>query len=157
MRELDTVYEKINTIPRGAPVDFVTLGCPHYGLEQLRYVAGMMRRKKVAEGVRFWVCTNRITRRQAEALGYVKDIEGAGALVVADTCPVESHMRQSTCREYGLKTPNVEAMVTDSVKMARYCGDLIGCKTALTDTEACIRTALAGRWEGWRACSGGAR
>ena len=147
VRELDTVYEKMNTIPRGAPIDFVTLGCPHYSLEQLRYVADMLRGKKVAEGVRFWVCTNRIIRRQAEALGYVRDIEGAGALVVADTCPVESHMRQSTCREYGLKTPNVEAMVTDSVKMARYCGDLIGCKTALVDTDACIRAAVSGRWE----------
>ncbi len=147
VRELDAVYEKMNTIPRGAPIDFVTLGCPHYSLEQLRYVAGRLRGQKIAEGVRFWVCTNRIIRRQAEALGYARDIEGAGALVVADTCPVESHMRQSTCREYGLKTPNVEAMVTDSVKMARYCGDLIGCKTALVDTDTCIRAAISGRWE----------
>ncbi|MFH1549590.1 MAG: aconitase X, partial [Planctomycetota bacterium] len=72
-------------------------------------------------------------------------IEDAGALVVADTCPVESHMREATCREYGLKTPNVEAMVTDSTKMARYVRDLIGCRTALTDVEKCISAALTGR------------
>ena len=68
--------------------------------------------------------------------------------MVADTCPVESHMRQSTCREYGLRVPNVNSMVTDSVKMARYVADLIGCKTVLTNTDTCIKTAITGRWLG---------
>jgi hypothetical protein len=146
-KDIAAVYEKINTLRRGERVDFVTLGCPHYSLEQLRHVAERLKCRRVADGVRFWVCTNRWTRKQAEHSGYLKRIENYGALVVADTCPVESHMRQSTCREFGLKVPNVEAMVTDSVKMARYCGDLIGCRTALTDTDSCIRAAIAGRWK----------
>ena len=82
---------------------------------------------------------------QAEYSGYVKMIEDSGALVVADTCPVESHLRQSTCREFGLKVPYVNAMVTDSVKMSRYVKDLIGCKTTLTDTDSCINAAIKGR------------
>ena len=53
-------------------------------------------------------------------------------------------MRASTCREYGLGVPNVEALVTDSAKMARYAGDLIGCKTALASTEACITAGVSG-------------
>jgi len=144
-RDLDAVFEKMSTIPRGGRIDFVTLGCPHYNLEGLRRVAERLRGRRVADGVRMWVCTNRMTRRQAEYSGYVQAIEAAGALVVADTCPVESHMRESTCREHGLKVPNVEAMVTDSVKMARYVGDLIGCKTALADFERCVETAVSGR------------
>ena len=143
--DLDAVYEKINTIRPGEKIDFVTLGCPHYNLEQMRYVAEKLRGKKIADGVRFWICTNRVTRRQAEHSGYLKAIEDAGALVVADTCPVESHMREATCREYGLKTPNVEAMVTDSTKMARYVRDLIGCRTALADADGCIDAALTGK------------
>ena len=55
-------------------------------------------------------------------------------------------MRQSTCREYGLKIPNVEVMVTDSTKMARYVGDLIGCKTIFATRQRCIKAALNGRW-----------
>jgi len=144
-KDLDAVYEKMNTIHSGA-IDFVTLGCPHYDLEQIRHVAEMLKGEKVADGVRFWICTNRMTRLQAEYSGYVKTIEDAGAKVVADTCPVESHMRKSTCREFGLKIPNVYDMVTDSVKMVRYVGDLIGCRTRLTDTETCIKTAIKGRW-----------
>jgi len=144
--DLDAVYDKLRTIAPGSSIDFVTLGCPHYNLEQLRVVAGMLRGKHIADGVRFWICTNRMTRMQAEHSGYIQAIEDAGALVVADTCPVESHMRASTCREHGLSVPNVQAMVTDSAKMARYVGDLIGCRTALISINECIAAALSGRW-----------
>jgi len=146
--DLDAVYAAQTTMTPGTAVDSVNLGCPHYTLEQLRQVAEALEGERVAEGVRFWVCTNRMTRKQAEYSGYVQTIEAAGARVVADTCPVESHMRTSTCREYGLPTPNVRAMVCDSGKMIRYVGDLIGCQTALTDRDGCIAAAVSGRWEG---------
>ena len=103
--------------------------------------------RRIPPDVNFWICTNRMTRRQAEYSGYVKTIEKAGAKVVVDTCPVESHMRTSTCRECGLPVPYVKNMVTDSVKMARYVKDLIGCRTVLTNTDKCIQTALSGRWK----------
>lgn len=146
VKDLDAVYEKLSTIAPGSAIDFVTLGCPHYTLEKLQILASMLSGRRVADGVRFWVCTNRMTRSQAEYSGYVKVIEDAGALVVADTCPVESHLRSSTCREHGLSVPNVAAMVTDSAKMARYVGDLIGCRTALAGIEECVASALSGRW-----------
>ncbi len=114
-RDLDEVYHYINTIPSGSNIDFVTLGCPHYNLAQIEYVARKLSARRVSPDVNFWICTNRMTRRQAEYSGYVKTIEKAGAKVIADTCPVESHMRTSTCRECGLPVPYVKDMVTDSV------------------------------------------
>ena len=146
-KDLDAVYQKLTNISNGEQIDFVTLGCPHYNLNQLRTVADLLRGKKIMDGVRFWICTNRMTRKQAEYSGYVQTIEDSGAKVVADTCPVESHLRMSTCRDFGLKTPNVEAMVSNSTKMLRYCGDLVGCKTALASTEKCIECAMKGRYE----------
>ena len=146
-KDLDDVYHQVNNIPSGADIDFVTLGCPHYNLAQLKYVADRLEGRKIARNLRFWICTNRMTRQQAEYSGYIQTIEAAGAKVVADTCPVESHMRQSTCREYGLKVPNINNMVTDSVKMVRYVKDLIGCNTVLTDTDRCIASALNGKWK----------
>ncbi|MBN2083142.1 aconitase X catalytic domain-containing protein [bacterium] len=145
--DLDEVYRRMTTIQPGEPVDFVTLGCPHYNLEQLRVLAGRLAGRHIATGVRLWVTTNRMTKQQAEYSGYVKTIEDSGALVVADCCPVESHLRASTCREHGLPVPNVKALVTDSVKMARYSGDLIGCQTALADFERCLTAAFSGRWQ----------
>ncbi len=146
-RDLDAVAARLTDLSPGDPVDFVTLGCPHYGLEQLRLLSAWFRERKarVAEHVRFWVCTNRAVRRAAEWEGILGPIEDAGAVVVADSCPVESHMRLSTCREYGLPAPNVAAMATDSAKMARYVRDLIGCKTAFLSWLDCLETAVAGR------------
>jgi predicted aconitase len=36
-------------------------------------------------------------------------------------------------------------MLTDSCKMARYVGDLSGCRTALRSREECLRAAVTGR------------
>jgi len=146
-KELDAVRDTLTTVAPGERVDFVTLGCPHYTLDQLRFVAEWFRqhRKRVHPDVRLWVCTNRMTRQAATWEGITQQIEAAGGLVICDSCPVESHMRISTCKEFGLKTPQCDAMVTDSCKMARYVGDLLGCKTALRDRAACLQTAAAGK------------
>lgn len=143
--DIDLVYAQLTSIREGDPIDFVTLGCPHYTLPLLQKAADMLKGKKVAPGVRFWICTNRMTRKQAEYSGIVDIIEKSGAKVIADTCPVESHMRQSTCREFGMKVPNAEAMVSNSGKMLRYVSDLIGCKIALTSMENCVLSALSGK------------
>jgi predicted aconitase len=147
--EIDAAYDALTTIDAGAVIDFVTLGCPHYTLAQLRLVADWLKQRgaKVHGNVRLWVCTNRMTRQAAAWEGIVRIMEDAGGLVIADTCPVECHMRTSTCREYGLPTPQVRAMVTDSCKMARYVGDLIGCRTALRPREKCLEAAVSGRVE----------
>ncbi len=144
--DLDAAYRQYCTVDTGGAIDFVTLGCPHYDLAQLRVVAEKLDGRRVADGVRCWICTNRLTRRAAAEAGILRPIEDAGALVIADTCPVESHLRQSTCREHALPVPNVRAMATDSFKMARYSADLIGCRTALGGFDQCIAAALSGRW-----------
>lgn len=145
--ELKATRTQLTTTSEGE-VDFVCLGCPHYNLEQIRIVANMLRGKKIHPKVRLWVCTNRMTKRAAEWNGYVTAIEAAGGLVICDSCPVESHMRLSTCVEYGLATPQINTMVTESAKMARYVKDLIGCETIMCDFNSCIQAALTGKWEG---------
>ena len=118
-----------------------------YKRQQLRWVVEWFKTKneKVHPDVRLWICTNRMTKMQATWEGVTQIIENSGGLVICDTCPVESHMRISTCKEFGLKTPQIKALVTDSCKMARYTGDLIGCKTALRDREKSLRCAVEGR------------
>ena len=145
--ELDQVRSDLTTATDDE-VDFVLLGCPHYNLEQLRIVAGLLDGKKVHENVRFWICTARMVKLAAAWNGYLDPIEKAGAKVIADTCGVESHMRISTCAQYGLPVPQIKTMVTNSTKQARYVKDLIGCTTVLADTEACVRAAIEGRWRG---------
>lgn len=145
--DLTDVYNRMNTIPAGEYIDFVTLGCPHYNADQIRQVADWFRAsgERVNPNVRLWICTSRMAKRQAEWEGHVAVIEAAGGFVVADTCPVESHMRISTCRAFGLPVPNVRAMVVDSFKQARYVRDLIGCETAVRTRDECLSAAVTGK------------
>lgn len=142
--DLREARKQVSTMD-GGKVDFVLLGCPHYNLDQIREVAGMLEGKKLARGVKLWVCTNRMTKMAARWQGYVAVIEAVGGRVVCDSCPVESHMRTSTCQRYGLPVPYVEAMATESGKMARYVKDLIGCETVLVDRKECIKAAITGK------------
>jgi predicted aconitase len=82
--ELERVYEELQTANDN--IDFVLLGCPHYTLKQLEYLAGLLNKKRIREGVDFWVCTSATTRMLAERSGYVTTIEEAGGHVVVDTC-----------------------------------------------------------------------
>src|SRR5262249_44821029 len=61
--DLDAVYEKLTTIKGATKIDFVDLGCPHSTLEQLQGLAEKLAGKRVAPGVRFWINTNRMTRK----------------------------------------------------------------------------------------------
>lgn len=130
----------------GSEIDFVALGCPHYNLSQIQQVAQELEGKKVAKNVRLWVSTNRMTKRAAQWEGFAETIEKAGGFVICDTCPVEAHMRKSTCIEYGLKIPQIERLITDSTKMAHYVKDLIGCETYVADFNSCIKSAIKGNW-----------
>lgn len=145
--DFERIIKQFTTVTREDAFDFVTLGCPHYSLDQIKLVAQLIEGKKISSNLQFWICTSRMVRHLAEYSGYVKIIEDTGAKVVADTCPVESHMRKSTCLEHGLPVPNVSAMACDSVKMARYVKDLIGCQTALVTTKQAIEIALKGKWQ----------
>jgi len=143
--DFERIIQSFTTIKKEDDIDFVTLGCPHYNLEQLRYTASLLEGKKISSNRRVWICTSRMVRAMAEISGFVKTIEASGAKVIADTCPVESHMRKSTCRDYGLTVPNIRAMASDSIKMTRYVRDLIGCETALVSTERAIEIAIGDR------------
>ena len=131
-----------NNNAKNEDVDFVLLGCPHYNYSQLEKVALMLEGKKIKDGLRFWICTMRGIKLQAKWSGILDIIEKSGAKVVCDTCPVESHMRMSTCRQYNLEIPNVKRMATDSTKQARYVKDLIGCEVLMADTKKCIELSL---------------
>jgi predicted aconitase len=83
-KELKQAYEELQTT--SGKIDFVMLGCPHYTLKQTEEVAGLLKDKKIRDGVSFWVCTSATTKLLAERIGYVDVIEGAGGHVVVDTC-----------------------------------------------------------------------
>lgn len=106
--ELEQTHEKLQTT--NSDIDLVMLGCPHYNLDQLGEVSGLLKGKKVRPNVTFWVNTSATTRMMAERAGYVKTLEDAGARVVVDTC-----IDMFCFNPYKTKTG-----MTDSPKCAYY-------------------------------------
>ncbi|MCJ7695015.1 MAG: aconitase X catalytic domain-containing protein [Anaerolineaceae bacterium] len=88
-------------------VDFVSLGCPHLSLGEVRRIAGLLKGQKVTK--EFWITTSRPVKRMADVAGLTAIIEAAGAKFAVDTCcvvaPIEGRFN---------------AMLTDSAKACYY-------------------------------------
>jgi predicted aconitase len=119
-------------------IDFVSLGCPHSTLADVRRVAQLLEGKQVRATL--WITTSRGVRQAAEQQGWVAHIEAAGAKVFADTCLVVAPVE-----EMGFK-----AMATNSAKAAFYAPMHSGLQRRFGTLEQCVAAALTGHWTGQR-------
>lgn len=119
-------------------VDFITLGCPHYTLEEIRDVALYIKGKQVKPGVRLMIWTDISTKECANVNGYTKMIEDAGAYLLTSACPL---VIGAKCHE------GVHGMAMDGAKQAHYIRSESSCKVFYGDKFRCIDAAVAGRWE----------
>jgi len=125
-------YARLSS-PLGS-IDFVSIGCPHASLEELRDVARYLAGRRVRSVL--WITTARETRRRAEAAGWVQAIEHAGGHVVSDTCLVVAPVEA-----LGVKT-----MATNSAKAAFYAPSHSGLQVRLGTLGECLDAAVQGRW-----------
>ncbi len=131
---LEQTYSSLRT-HSGDKIDSVILGCPHASINEIAGIAALLRGRHVAESVRLWVDTARATKANADFMGYTEIIESAGGRILCDTCP--TNMRIQARR-----------IVTHGFKQAHYARGMLGAEVIVAETEACIRAALSGRWDG---------
>jgi hypothetical protein len=120
------------------PIDFVSLGCPHYDIEQIRQAALRIRGKKVHKNVHFMIWTVYPIKCMADENGYTRIIEQAGGHIYTSTCP-------STMGEVFLK--QYRGFVLDSLKMAGAMKSEAQGSVCMGDVNACIEAAITGKWE----------
>ena len=128
--------------------DIVHLGCPHASFEEMKHYAALLDGRTVHGNAELWVTTNRNVREMARDAGLLRAIEGAGAKVISDTCPISCHFAR-TCSpdpSLGVEPPDLRAIVVDSAKQARYIRDMIHCPTLFTSTVKAVETAVSGRF-----------
>ena len=106
-----------------SPPQLVAIGCPHASLDEIKEVADRVAGRTIAN--KLWVCTAKETKDKAARLGYVRAIEQAGGLVVADTCMVVCPLK-----EMGFTTT-----ACNSGKAAKYLASLQGQKVVFGDIE----------------------
>ena len=139
--DLKRVYDMM-TYASNDNVDFVYLGCPHYNIEELQKVAGLLDGKKCKTPV--WVMTNPLTFKAAEMMGIKDTIQMAGGVLLSGAC----------CGLLMGEMPPSAVMATDAAKQDYYITGIVYPKKLQVwygTTEDCIEAALTGKWRGeWR-------
>jgi len=118
-------------------VQLVSLGCPHYSLQEIKQAANYLQNNRVAPETKLLIWTDLSIKAMADASGYTKMIEDAGAWLVTSSCPL--NVRK--CCE------GADGMVFDSAKQAHYLRSESGARIYFGDKYRCIDAAISGRWE----------
>ena len=137
-KEKKEAYDLLNSIGSDTNVDFIMLGCPHYSVEQLWTLCGLLEGKRIKPGVVFWVFVPQSLKDLAARNGFQKVIEDAGGVLMRDCCPALGRFKPKGCK----------VMATDSAKQAHYLPNITGIQAWYGSTEECVNAALSGRWEG---------
>lgn len=127
--------------PGGGIVDYVSIGCPHLALDELKQIAEYLKNKKIACGVELLVWTSYPTKEMANVNGYTDTIEASGAYLLTGSCPLvmgkESHR-------------HAMAMVMNGAKQAYNMKNQTKAPIYFGDIWQCIDAAISGHWEGRR-------
>jgi phosphomecalonate degydratase large subunit len=142
-KELASSYDRLNTATSD-DIDYVALGCPHCSIRELRKIADLLKGNKVHTNVVLFIATSTVKYALAERMGWVKEIESSGAVVVKGMCPGASIFGRFG-KELGVKN-----VATNSSKNAHYIGAHSGgsVKTHFGSSQQCIESAIAGKWRG---------
>jgi len=104
--DLENALQKFSESERN--IDFVFLGCPHYSLDEIMYLAELTEGRKAL--VEVMVSTSRYIYRKALKLGIIDILEKRGVKIIRDTCAIVAP----------LKRMDIRSVATDSAKAAHY-------------------------------------
>ena len=122
--KINSESEKENLRPQ-----LISIGCPHASIDEIKRVAEIIKRKKITKlKCDLWICTARETKKKAEVLGLVREIESVGGKIVADTCMVVCPIEQM-----GFKVT-----ACNSGKAAKYLPSLCKQKVVFGNLEELI-------------------
>ena len=133
-RQIALTMEQMSTGQSGA-VDVVGVGCPHASIDQFARYATLLQGKRVHAGVELWICANTTVEEMARKMGYVDELERAGAKLMVGTCHNDCPLDAWAFRH----------LVTDSGKFAYYTPTTVGSGCTFASTEACIEAAVTGQ------------
>lgn len=133
--ELRDAYQQLSK-QQGQPVSLVAMGCPHSSLQEIMYVAELVKGKRVKTA--FWMLCAQPVKHLAQRSGHAQILEEAGITLVCDTCPVLGAMAQP------MERIGMTAMATNSAKLAHYAPGQWDIPTYYGTTEQCVQAALKG-------------
>lgn len=136
-------YDDVLKIAKGLTgksknVDLVAVGCPHFSYPEVVMTLELLKSRKIAEGVQFWIHTNQNTEYLLKKTGIWKEIEKTGARITTDTCLLN----------WPLDNWSFKALMTNSSKFAHYAPAQRGLEVIFGSLKTCVETVISGIWEG---------
>jgi predicted aconitase len=124
--------------PGEGEIDFVSLGCPHYDIDQIKRVCGYLKGKRISPHVHFMLWTVYPIKAMADENGYTRIIEQAGGHIYTSSCPGSMGK---------VFLGNYNGFVFDSLKQAGSVKSETDRPVYFGDVQACIDAAVDGRWK----------
>jgi predicted aconitase len=133
--ELADVWKKLSSA-KGDKVDQITIGSPHFSLEECKRLARLVKKQQCKSGVEFLITTSQYVYEEAKKAGITNIIERFGAKFATDTC---------LCM---VNTPVIleksQTLMTNSAKYAHYAPGLVGRNIYFGSLEDCVNSAITG-------------
>lgn len=118
-------------------IDYVSLGCPHYSLEEIRQATVLLEGKRISQNVCLQIWTAYAFKAVADRCGYTEIIERAGGKLMTGSCPASVETLPS----------GFERVAFDSTKMAHDYLSMPYAAVYHGSMKQCVRAAISGRWE----------
>lgn len=130
---IDAAESRLNQGTGSIP-DLISLGCPHYSVEEFQHLEKFLGSRKIKSAIELWVFTNRKTHEIIEKKGLLGKIEQSGVKIFTDGCALQ----------YPKESWDFTCAMSDSVKYANYCFSQTGLNVIFSGTCDCVETAVSG-------------
>lgn len=118
-------------------IDYISLGCPHYHIDEIRGIAAFLHGKRIHPDTIVHLWTAGPIKYMADRCGYTAAIEKAGARLLTGSCP--------STRGY---PDGVRTAAYDSAKQRMSAAQETDAALFYGSLQECLETALSGVWEG---------
>lgn len=134
----DDLQESLEMLcaPEEDELQFISLGCPHYALDEIAFAANRLKGKKVAPGVELQIWTSPSIKICADNSGYSALIEEAGGKLYTCSCPTT----------HGNFPDGVRAMAYDSCRQAHSNSPITDAVIYCGTAAQCLDAAVRGTW-----------
>ncbi|WP_025805306.1 aconitase X [Pseudomonas chlororaphis] len=135
LADLQHSWKKLNTADN-RHVDIISLGNPHFSVDEFKKLAGLCAGKVKHSQVSMIITSGRTVFSEAEEAGAIDVLRAFGAEFVTDTC-------WCMIEEPVLK-PNARSLMTNSGKYAHYGPGISGFGVHYAGLRTCVETACTG-------------
>ncbi len=118
-------------------IDYISLGCPHYHIEEIRRIATFLDGKRIHPDTTVHLWTAGSIKYMADRCGYTDTIQKAGAMVLTGSCP--------STRGY---PSGVQTAAYDSAKQRMSAAQETDATLFYGSRQECLQSAISGFWEG---------